>query len=339
MDIMDLMTTSLPTRSRRALRRAGVVENGVPVRHLKAFGTSVTLALEAPEAIDRAAQLLASELDAIDRSCSRFRADSEMWDLYSAERDGVQVSPLLFEAITTACDVARRTGGAVDPTVGEAMEAIGYDRDFEEVRSVDAPLEHRPRPAPGWWRVELDHSTRSVRLPPGVRLDLGASAKALAADRAAHEIASAVGCGALVSIGGDVSVAGPPPPGGWAVGISVDSSTPPEAVGHVVSISSGGLASSSTAVRTWRRAGRKLHHIVDPRTGDVASDCWRLVTVAAASCVDANAASTAAIVWGSEAVDRLEELALPARLVRRDGRVIATGGWPSEVPWRQPGAS
>ncbi|HUC35502.1 MAG TPA: FAD:protein FMN transferase [Acidimicrobiales bacterium] len=302
---------------------------GEGVVHMRALGTTVTLAVDRPDRISSAQAILVEELDAIDRTCSRFRADSEIWALYASPGESVRVSALLFEAIATACDVAARTGGAVDPTVGGAIEQLGYDRDFDEARSITTPLSTLPRPAPGWWRVELDASRRTVRVPAGLRLDLGASAKALTADRAAANIESDTGSGVLVSIGGDVSVAGPTPPGGWAVGISVDSSTALEAVGHVVSLSSGGLASSSTAVRTWRRGGRRLHHIIDPLTGDSASEHWKLVSVAAATCVDANAASTAAIVWGSRAVGELEALELPARLVRQDGTVVTTGGWPS----------
>jgi len=307
------------------------------VRHSRAFGTTVTLALARPERIDSAQKLLAGELDAIDRACSRFRADSEIWRLYTSGGTWVPVSPLLFELVATALGVAERTGGAVDPTVGDVLEAIGYDRDFAQVESLATELSFDPRPAPGWWRVELDASACSVRVPPGVRLDLGASAKALAADLAVRHVASVAGCGALVGIGGDVSVSGDPPAGGWPVGISVDSSTPVEAVGQVVSVFSGGLASSSTAVRSWRRGHRRLHHIVDPFTGDVASSHWRLVSVAAGSCVDANASSTAAIVWGERAVPRLEALEVPARLVRHDDAVFTTCGWPSDAQaWTSP---
>jgi thiamine biosynthesis lipoprotein len=304
------------------------------VRHKKALGTTVTLAVDPADPIELAEEMLVRELDAIDRACSRFRADSEIWRLYASGGSSVRVSPLLFEAIATACSVAQMTGGAVDPTVGAAVEALGYDRDFAEVRSLAAPLRSEPRPAPGWWRVELDAPSRSVRVPAGVRLELGASAKALAADRCARSIASATDSGVLVSIGGDVSVAGATPPGGWPIGVSIDSSAPTEAVGHVVSLSSGGLASSSTSLRTWRRGNRRLHHIVDPATGDVASEHWKLVSVAAATCVDANAASTAAIIWGARAVAQLEALRLPARLVRGDDVVVTVGGWPADaVSW------
>src|SRR6202035_2030303 len=114
----------------------------------------------------------------------------------------------------------------------------------------------------------------------GTLLDLGATAKALAVDRAARAIAAETGAGVLVGLGGDVAVAGDAPPGGWPVGIATDSSTPPAAVTRVVALRHGGLASSSTAVRTWRRGARTLHHIVDPRTGEPAGTHWRLVSVA-----------------------------------------------------------
>jgi thiamine biosynthesis lipoprotein len=265
----------------------------------------------------------------MDRACSRFRPDSEIWHLYSSGGVAVAVSPLLYQAVTISLEVAERTGGAVDPTVGPAVEALGYDRDFAAVPRVGTALTAPPVAAPGWWNVECDPGRRTVRLPATVRLDLGATAKALVADRAAAHIASTTGSGVLVSVGGDLAVDGASPQGGWPVAIAVDSSAPVGAE-LVVAVTGGGLASSSTVVRSWRRGDRRLHHIVDPATGTSASDHWRLVTVAAASCVDANAASTAAIVWGGGAADRLQAMGLPARLVRHEGAVTTVAGWPSD---------
>jgi thiamine biosynthesis lipoprotein len=99
-----------------------------------------------------------------------------------------------------------------------------------------------------------------------------------------------------------------------------------------VAIDRGGLASSSTAVRAWRRGERRLHHIVDPRSGDVAPAYWTLVSATGASCVDANAASTAAVVWGRDAPARVAALGQSARLVAADGSVTRVGGWPAEAP-------
>jgi thiamine biosynthesis lipoprotein len=180
--------------------------------------------------------------------------------------------------------------------------------------------------------VELDARRRTVRVPPGTRIDLGSSAKALVADRAARRIAAALRTGALVSVGGDVAVAGPAPFDGWSIGIAPDSSASPEDVDQVVSISAGGLASSSTHVRAWRHRGRSVNHIVDPATGDCVDSCWTLASASGQSCVEANAASTAALVWSRGAVARLAHMGLPARLVGADGRVVRVNGWPAEEP-------
>jgi thiamine biosynthesis lipoprotein len=292
------------------------------------LGTTVTLAVDRHTTLAEAEDILRDELDGIDRACSRFRSDSEIWSLYAHGR-AVRVSPLLFQAVVVALRVAERTGGAVDPTVGLALEALGYDRDFADVPAVGPALDTAPTAAPGWWCVEHDDRRRTIRLPPGVHLDLGATAKALVVDRAAARIASSTGSGALVSAGGDLAVAGPVPPAGWAVTIAVDS-TGPVGPGPVVAVRDGGLASSSTVVRSWHRGGRRFHHIIDPATGDSANEHWRLVSVAAATCVDANAASTAAIVWGERAAGRLESMRLPARLVRHDGAVVTVAGWPTD---------
>ena len=132
------------------------------------------------------------------------------------------------------------------------------------------PTTSRGVPAAGWRTVELDAPRRLLRLAPGCRLDLGATAKALAADRAAAAIAAATGSPTLVNLGGDVATAGPVPPGGWLVRVTDDHRAGPDADGQRVAVLGGGLATSSTTVRRWRRAGRDVHHIVDPRTGEPA---------------------------------------------------------------------
>ena len=172
-----------------------------------------------------------------------------------------------------------------------------------------------------------------MTVPDGVLVDLGATAKALAADRAAAKIAAATGCGVLVNLGGDISVAGPPRRrAGWSASPTMRTSTPRRRVSlprQLVTIRDGGLATSSVLGRAWRRGGVWLHHIIDPRTGEPARSCWRTATVAAATCVDANVASTAAILRGEQAVGWLRRLRLPARLVRHDGSVVRVAGWPA----------
>ena len=179
-------------------------------------------------------------------------------------------------------------------------------------------------PAAGWRRIEIDASGR-VRVPAGVIVDLGATAKALAADRAAAAAFRATGSSVLVNLGGDIAVAGPAPAGGWPILVTDDHRAPSVADGQVVAIAAGGLATSSTTVRRWRTNEGIAHHVVDPRTGRPAAEVWRTVSVAAASCVEANTASTAAIVCGEDAPHRLDAPGIAARLVRPDGRVVLTG--------------
>ncbi len=297
-----------------------------------ALGTTATVAVTDPEALARARTVLARELEAIDLACSRFRSDSELVRLNAASGREVEVSELLLEAVRVALRAAEASGGLVDPTVGNTMRLAGYDRPLTVVRSRDGRL-FRPsfEPAAGWRTIEVDESRRTLRAPRGVELDLGATAKALAADRAAHVAAEATGAGVLVSLGGDIAVAGEPPRGGWSIRLADDCSAPLDAPGPAVSVHSGGLATSGTTVRRWATAGGELHHIVDPRTGRPTSSPWRTVTVAAASCVDANTASTAALVLGDDAPAWLDERGLPSRLVRLDGSVACVGAWPAEA--------
>jgi thiamine biosynthesis lipoprotein len=182
---------------------------------------------------------------------------------------------------------------------------------------------------PGWRNVSLDG--RTLTLPPGTELDLGATAKAWAADRSAQRIANHLGCGVLVGLGGDISVAGPPPPGGWRIRVQDVTGHPdddPDGPYTQIAITRGGLATSSTAARRWRRGGDVLHHILDPRTGLPAAPVWRTVSVVAGTCADANAASTAAIIRGRDAMSWLARNLLPARLVEAKGAVFTVAGWP-----------
>jgi len=183
----------------------------------RALGTSVRLVTTDPALLDSCNLLLARHLAEVDAACSRFREDSELVALDSAEGRPVKVSPLLAEALAVALRAARATDGAVDPTVGSAVNALGYDRDFTLVQEDDRPARLLVRPVPGWRLVELDRATDTVTVPVGIRLDLGATAKAWAADKAATMLARAAGCGVLVSLGGDTAVAGEAPAGGWRI--------------------------------------------------------------------------------------------------------------------------
>ncbi len=333
---------------REAGSRPAEVEASVSWR---ALGTLVQLVVTDPRCLPEARRLLSAELDAVDAACSRFRPDSEICSLRTildrtAPGRPVQVSPLLAEAIAVALRAARLTDGDVDPTVGGAMSAVGYDCDFDRVPRTGPPL---PVPAstvpastvpaaavtartvPGWRAVHLEG--RQLAMPPGVQLDLGATAKAWAADHAAARIRAELGCGVLVSLGGDIAVAGPAPAGGWRVrvqDVTGSPDDPPVGPYALIAIRDGGLATSSTSARRWRRGGDVLHHILDPRTGWPAEAVWRTVSVTAGTCVDANTASTAAVIRGRAALGWLARLGMPARLVDSTGVVFTVAGWPDE---------
>jgi len=259
---------------------------------------------------------------AFDLSCSNFRDDSELALLNRSPGEDVVVSRLLFDAVREALRAAQLTGGAVDPTVGQVLVA----------HRINPPLSGHPvriEPVPGYTVVKLDEANRTVRLPAGVQLDLGATAKALAADLAAEAARGAAGCGVLVGLCGDIAVGGEAPPGGWAIRVT-DDHRRGDAPGQTVAIESGGLATSSVTVRRSGTGADSVSHLIDPGTGRPVGGPWRTVSVTASSCLDANIASTAAIVLGASALDWLEANQLPARLVAHDGTVSHVAGWPQD---------
>jgi FAD:protein FMN transferase len=291
------------------------------------WSTTARLVVTDPAALLPARALVEGQLAAVDEVASRFRADSEINNLDAGRPQ--RISPLLAELLEAALVAARNTDGDVDPTIGAALHKLGYDRDISLLtdRGGAAPLTIAP--APGWQRVHLDGCMLTV--PPGIQLDLGATAKALTSDRCARLVSARLGTGVLVSLGGDIATAGPAPPGGWRVQVS----DPADGPGGTIAVPAGiAVATSGTVGRQWRDGGRLLHHILDPRTCQPAAPVWRIATVAARRCVDANAMSTAALIRGRAAVAWLTRLAAPARLVAADRTVVTTPGWPAAPPPR-----
>ena len=280
-----------------------------------------------------APRILREEIDEIDNACNRFRPDSELSALNRTGGWPVRVSTSLLEALAVAGRAWERSGGAVDPTVGGALCRLGYDRDFDELARTGHPATLGPLgPVPGWDTVMVDAGRHTVCLPADVSLDLGATAKALCADRAAARIAAERSCGVVVALGGDVAVGGPPPPEGWQIALTDDAR---HATGHpsvpVVTLWRGGMATSGTTARSWDVGGVRMHHIVDPRTGLPADPHWRSVTVAAATRVEANTFATASVVWGDEAVFRVAQARLAALMMPSSGgEPVAVGAWPCD---------
>lgn len=290
----------------------------------------------------------------VDAACSRFRSDSELMSLQPRMAHGVTVSPMFRLLLQRALDAAAMTGGDVDPTLGADLAALGHGPGMGTtgLRSIPVPAVPNDTPiraqaesretqagrVPGWTRLGLDATTLTV--PADLRLDLGATAKAVAADLAAAEVHQRLGCGVLVGLGGDLASAGPAPdvdgkPGQWQILVQDLPSDPAQQI----SLAPGfALATSSTQKRRWKHQGADVHHILDPRFGLPAEPVWRSVTVAAPTCLEANAYSTAAVVRGFAAVDWFHSEGIVARLVDSRGRIVTTGGWPEGAASSEPNA-
>jgi len=304
-------------------------EDAVAAAERAALGTSARIVVWPPGNLMAACAAADEVLGALDRQASRFRPDSELSAVHRAGGGLFLLSDGLAEAVGVALAAARWTGGLADPTVGGAVIGLGYDRDFATVDPGHGRPPAPAAPVPGWRLVRLDGPV--LHLPAGIRLDLGATAKGVGADRAVRAAMTAGGHagGVLVSLGGDIAVGGTAPHGGWPVTVAEHPAEAAAPGSQLVRLTGGAVATSSVTCRRWRRGGRELHHIVDPRSGLPADGPWRTVSVAARTCADANAASTAAIVAGARAEGWLAAAGVPARLVGRDGQVRRLGGWPA----------
>lgn len=286
------------------------------------WGGTAVVAVSARAGLDVALAHVEQTVAEFDLACSSFRDDSELVRLNASAPQEVSVSSLLFRAVREALRAARLTGGAVDPTVGQALVAHRINPQLGE-----GALQIRP--APGYEAVKLDEATLGITVPAGATLDLGATAKALAADMAAEAATAAAGCGVLVSLCGDVAVAGSSPEGGWRIRVT-DDHRDAVGAGQTVVVLSGGLATSSVTVRRTGSGADAIHHLISPASGRPVNGPWRTASVTAGTCLDANIASTAAIVLGNDAPKWLETHRMPARLVGHDGTVLRVLGWPQE---------
>ena len=318
-------------RGRECGRVRPIVIAGVAQASFAALGTTAVVVVAERSALSVACHEVERVVTEVDRACSRFRNDSDLSRVNAHPDHDIVVSRWLLDALDVAMHGARATGGLVDPTVGAAVSEIGYDRDFARLDRDGPALPVRVRRVPGWHRVAIDRVRGTVRVPIGVELDLGATAKAWCADRAAIAAARRVGSGVIVGLGGDLACGGEAPEGGWRVRVADDHrASIEEPGGQTVMIAGGGLATSGTSVRRWSRGGRPMHHVIDPSTSQPAAEHWRTVSVVAGACADANIASTASIILGADAPEWLGIRRLPARLVGSDGRVTVVGGWPHE---------
>ena len=269
--------------------------------------------------LDQASAIVRSVMLDVELAASRFREDSEVIKLMSGAP--LEVSRPLIAMISAAVEAAEATNGLLDPTLGRIMRAWGY--------SAEVPQQVAPQPsivldrASTWKDIHIDNNVVSV--PPGVLIDLGATAKAWASDRASQRIWQELNVPCVVGIGGDLAIAGP---ADFRTIVEVAES--PTDVAVAVLVGPGGLATSSTVRRTWTVANTTAHHIMDPRTHAPVVGMWRTVSVMAANCVAANHAATASIVMGEPARRWLASLQLPARLIAQTDEVTYTGDWPQD---------
>jgi len=252
----------------------------------------------------------AAELDRVralfeerDATFSRFRPDSELRRV-DAAAGAKTVSPLFARMVEAALRAEEATGGLVVPTLGDALEAAGYDRDFDELEPRDEPA---GAAAAGAVRL-YGH----VLVKRG-RLDLNGVVKAAAVDDALRLLSGP----GWISAGGDV-----------ATNAALELELPG---GGSVRLVSGGLATSGRTKRRWLRAGEEQHHLIDPRTGRPAASPWDEVTVGAATCLAADVAAKAAFLLGREGPAWLDARRLPGRFLARGG-VVANESWLAQDP-------
>lgn len=280
-----------------------------PELHFRAMGCAMSVRLAArPEAAQTPLRAIADFFAAVEKRLSRFDPASELSALNRRSGEWIAVSPLLWSVVDAALVASEQTGGLFDPTLLAALEAAGYDRPFEQVAAVQPPAAETRLPLDSRIHSLERRSGRELRLPPGVRLDLGGIAKGYTAARAVDALRHWGPC--LVDAGGDL-VAGDAPPGwpGWPVGVAApaDAATPQEAAEPdllLLWLANASVATSGVDYRHWWRGGRRLHHIVDPRTGQPAQTDLRTATVLDTSAVRAEAWATAALVLGVAAAEQ-----------------------------------
>lgn len=294
----------------------------------QAIGTTNRILVTEPAVLIEATLVAKEYLADLDAAISRFRSDSEVSRLAArAAREDAWAfgSETFVDHLKAGIRAAMLTDGLVDFTVGSALIASGYDADMAQVRARSTYAGPRlTGPVVGWEHVTLDELTNRVTTPRGVVIDLGSVAKAHAADVIAARLAARLPGGFLVNLGGDIAVAGPAPVDGWRVGVEYADGS----VAQVIAVTDQGVATSSTQLRTWATDTGRAHHIIDPRTGRTADTPWAQVTCVGANAMEANTASTAALVLGQAAPAWLDGHGIPARLDHLDGSVTFVGGWP-----------
>lgn len=296
---------------------------GPGIAEWQVWTTTARVVVTDEQTLPAAREAVIAHLAEVDAAASRFRADSEVARIARSTAATHLISPLLADLVRVALDAADASGGDVDPTLGAVLTDLGYGTDLGSGTDVGSGARLSMRRRTRW--TDIDLSGRRLTMPVGTLLDLGATAKARAADTCATLLADRFGGGALVSLGGDLRVAGPGPGDGWTVLVQ---DGPAEPASTVRLTGAQAVATSSRLHRTWRRGGELMHHVLDPVSFRPADPVWRSVTVATGTCVAANTLTTAALVRGRRAPEMVRRAGVAARMVAADGSVQRFGGWP-----------
>lgn len=295
--------------------------DGMARHRFRAMGTEVETVL--PEA-DRAAALqVRAVFTGWERALSRFDGASDLSRLNRGEQP--VAGSILAQALRTALLAAWWTDGLYDPALGAQVAAAGYDRDWPDVAPEGPPADATAPPGGAWRAIRVEDDGR-VHLPAGTLLDLGGIAKGLAVDAAVAVLRRSGVPTGLVSAGGDLAVWGDGMGrAGWPIALREVEGVP------VVPLRRGAMATSGTSRRRWTRGGTERHHVIDPRTGRSAATDLRAASVVAATCAQAEAAATAALVLGErDGRAFLERMGLDGLLVPAGGRPLTVGGWPRD---------
>jgi len=296
------------------------------LRRFRAMNTDVQLYLRDSE--DVTALAAAEELfHSLEARLSRFRPDSELCRLNARAGQETLVSEILFDVLERAQEMHRVTGGLFEPAILPDLETAGYDRSFEQVeRSGDGDVaggDNEERRSIS--QLRMNPLRLTVTAPPGLRIDLGGIGKGYAVDEAACLLGPMRDF--AVNAGGDMFASGDGPDGdGWLVAV-----TDPMNEGvnlSLLRLHDEALATSTTAVRRWKRGGRLLHHLIDPRTRGPSRSGVLSVSVVAKTAVEADVfAKTALLLGPAEGPRFLERQGTPGFLVLDDGSGVCTSGW------------
>jgi len=308
--------------------------------HFYAMGSHMTAWLEWADPSTAQPTLTQVEqlFQAAERRLSRFIQASELTQVNRQAGQWTPVSNVLWRLVVQALHLAEATAGYFDPTVLNAVEAAGYDRDFAQLRGQTSP---QPRPVQSpvlptatrgcWHAVELAAAQHALRLPAGVRLDLGGIAKGDTAQQAVNFLSQWGPC--LVDAGGDL-VAGDAPADypGWPVGIAKPSATLDTTTTDPIDddlarlwLKNSALATSGIDYRRWAQNGVMVHHLIDPHTGSTATTDLVTASVLAAEAAVAEAWAKAALVAGAtQGYAWLVKEQLAAALVDPQGQLTVT---------------